>query len=381
MGGYFTPEQLQALEGLSTLDAEQAQLQRQLELAAQLRGQKAAPRTSPLGALLEGLGNAAGTGVAARREVELNNRMGDVLRRRSWAEKPLTQMKLAGDALRLKKGEQDLKAGEQQMSVMAAEEGRRAAADARGGEALPAAQAEMLRQLARVDPSTLTRRDLEASAGLAGAVSGQRGREADRGLRRQEMEADKAAKAAAGEAAAKKATADTEEGLRKELQSNPVTKQMQDVAAGYERVKYATSNPSAAGDMALVFGFVKMLDPGSTVREGEAASAEQAQGVPSRVLNIYNKVVSGERLPPDVRQDFLRQSRGLYQAQLGRYNALADSYRGLAGSAQVDPSRVAIPLGLETGTPAAATGMPERKSVGGKVYEKRGGQWFEVGGG
>jgi len=52
--------------------------------------------------------------------------------------------------------------------------------------------------------------------------------------------------------------------------------------------------------------------PGSTVREGEFATAAQATGVPTRVLNTYNRVITGERLAPKQRKDFIGQSRNIF---------------------------------------------------------------------
>lgn len=66
------------------------------------------------------------------------------------------------------------------------------------------------------------------------------------------------------------------------------------MAKAYTKVKSASAN--AAGDMSLIFGYMKLLDPGSTVREGEQAQVQQATGVPDQVRNLYNRVVTGERL-------------------------------------------------------------------------------------
>ena len=51
------------------------------------------------------------------------------------------------------------------------------------------------------------------------------------------------------------------------------------IRRGAQNVLNASAN--AAGDMALIFSYMKMLDPNSTVREGEYATAEAAAGVPA----------------------------------------------------------------------------------------------------
>lgn len=68
----------------------------------------------------------------------------------------------------------------------------------------------------------------------------------------------------------------------------------------------------AAGDIGLIFNYMKMLDPGSTVREGEFATAANATGVDGKVINLYNKIASGERLTPEQRGAYYKQSKGLY---------------------------------------------------------------------
>ena len=64
--------------------------------------------------------------------------------------------------------------------------------------------------------------------------------------------------------------------MRKEY--NDQTKPYQEVKSAYGRV--LSSEDTAVGDLSLIFGYMKMLDPGSVVREGEFATAQNAAGVP-----------------------------------------------------------------------------------------------------
>jgi hypothetical protein len=88
------------------------------------------------------------------------------------------------------------------------------------------------------------------------------------------------------------------------------TKGYQEVKSAYGRV--LASEDSAVGDLSLIFGYMKMLDPGSVVREGEFATAQNAAGVPERIQNVYNQVVSGQRLSPSQRTSFKGQAGKLY---------------------------------------------------------------------
>ncbi len=101
----------------------------------------------------------------------------------------------------------------------------------------------------------------------------------------------------------------------------------------YGVLQAAAKDPSAAGDLALIFAYMKLVDPGSTVREGEFSNAQNSAGVPDRVRNLYNNALTGQRFDPKVRADFTQQADKLFgshqqtfQANKQRYDALADAY-------------------------------------------------------
>lgn len=119
-------------------------------------------------------------------------------------------------------------------------------------------------------------------------------------------------------------------------------KEYSDQTKGYQEVKSAygrvlASDDSAVGDLSLIFGYMKMLDPGSVVREGEFATAQNAAGVPERIVNIYNKIISGERLNDSQRKAFKGQAERLFK-QAGQQES--EVRRGL--------ERIAKGYGLNT---------------------------------
>jgi hypothetical protein len=107
-----------------------------------------------------------------------------------------------------------------------------------------------------------------------------------------------------------------------------------------------TDPPSPASDMALIFGFMKLLDPTSTVREGEYATAQNATGIPGRVANAYNKAIDGVILNIDQRNDFLGQSKKQYDARLGEYSELKTTYTKLAKRKGFDPENVVLEFSM-----------------------------------
>lgn len=120
----------------------------------------------------------------------------------------------------------------------------------------------------------------------------------------------------------------------------------------YGLVQAAAKDPSAGGDMALIFSFMRILDPNSVVREGEFATAQNAAGVPDRVVNLYNRLLRGERLNPTQRADFVNQARKIYDEQRGQNEVLQGTYRDMARRYKLNPDNVVIPLGREPGRPS-----------------------------
>ena len=165
------------------------------------------------------------------------------------------------------------------------------------------------------------------------------------------------------------------------------TKAFTTVRDSYARIQASAEDPSAAGDLALIFNYMKVLDPGSTVREGEFATAQNAAGVPERVQAFYNNVMRGERMTPVQRDDFVDRSGRLYESQLSQYKNTETRYRDLASKYQgVDPERVVYDVtgGLTVPAPPATdvTDLPEgdikeTKTIGGKTYVRIGDDWFE----
>lgn len=154
-------------------------------------------------------------------------------------------------------------------------------------------------------------------------------------------------------------------GLRKERSGLPTTKDTQNVVGAYSKILKTATVPSAAGDMSLIYNYMKMLDPGSTVREGEFANAQNAGSVPDRIQAQYNKILNGERLSSDQRSDFLNQSKNVYESQI-KNQELADSkYKSLAKKRGVDPEDVIVDFyeKPQAEVPGAASDPVKKKSV------------------
>lgn len=130
-----------------------------------------------------------------------------------------------------------------------------------------------------------------------------------------------------------------ESDLRKEFTGLPTVKDFQSQSTAFGRVVASAKDPSAAGDLALIFNYMKVLDPGSTVREGEFATAQNASGIPGRVASLYNNILRGERLNPEQRNDFVDRARRLYISAASSYENIRSDYTDIAKSYEFDVER------------------------------------------
>jgi hypothetical protein len=126
--------------------------------------------------------------------------------------------------------------------------------------------------------------------------------------------------------------------LRGEFTSLPIVKSFSDQSTAYGRVMASVNDPSPAGDLSLIFNFMKVLDPGSTVREGEFATAANSGGVDDRVRALYNNVTEGTRLAPAQRDDFANRATQLYSNAEQQYQGIADQYSAFAVQSGFDPA-------------------------------------------
>ncbi len=120
------------------------------------------------------------------------------------------------------------------------------------------------------------------------------------------------------------------------------TKPFQTVREAYERVEASAEDPSAAGDLALIFGYMKTLDPGSTVREGEFANAQNAGSAFQKVGSVYNRVLNGERLTEKQRADFRDRAKRLYGQAEKSHEKTVSQYRRIAERNKLNPDDVTI---------------------------------------
>ena len=114
------------------------------------------------------------------------------------------------------------------------------------------------------------------------------------------------------------------------------------VRDAYRRVETSAKQGTPAGDLSMIFNFMKILDPGSVVRESEFAVAAQAKPLVERYGLNWDSVAAvwqGNKLTPNQRADFMRSASQLYSGQAEIQGERLKQSREIAGQYGLDPER------------------------------------------
>ena len=115
-----------------------------------------------------------------------------------------------------------------------------------------------------------------------------------------------------------------------------------DVRDAYKRVNEAlkTATTSAASTLTAGTSFMKLLDPGSVVRESELGMALAASGVFDRATNYMNVLASGQVLTASQAADFKDIAKRIYKAAEESQKDLDQQYTKTAQRYGLDPDNI-----------------------------------------
>lgn len=138
---------------------------------------------------------------------------------------------------------------------------------------------------------------------------------------------------------------DREYKLRGEFNKNKVVKDYRMMVGFYDGMVDKILNPDPASDIAIVFRYMKLLDPDSVVRETEYATAEKIGGVPAYIGAVFNKLQGGGSLTDTQRNAILKASKTLLDSKKAEYDSFVNEFGGVVdrtGRGQLDISNIII---------------------------------------
>ena len=118
-------------------------------------------------------------------------------------------------------------------------------------------------------------------------------------------------------------------------------------AKGYEEslrlsdvISASAEANTGAGDLALITTFMKMLDPGSVVRESEFAKAQDTAGLIGKLTATATKVQSGQILTPAQRNEFVALAGKYMQASTDHEKRVREGLDLMVKNYSLNPENV-----------------------------------------
>ena len=147
-----------------------------------------------------------------------------------------------------------------------------------------------------------------------------------------------AATKAGGSASPKPATISELTGLSKSFSQE--TKDDSDVAGSWRTLHSNAALGTPAGDIAVIYAYMKLQDPTSVVREGEFATAQNAGGIHETIRARLNQAIGTGRLTPQLRSEILGSAKATLNSRRSQFSAKQDRFTKLAKSKGIDPELV-----------------------------------------
>ena len=155
-----------------------------------------------------------------------------------------------------------------------------------------------------------------------------------------------------------------EEKIRKEFTAR--NKIYDELGLTFNNINASSKAGSGAGDVALITGFMKMLDPGSVVRETEFATARDTAGLYSSLQGYLNKAKSGKFLTEGQRQEFVSLAKSYFDAAKQKSDKDKQALSAVVKNYKLNPDNV---FGPETPEPEKDKPV-NSVTVQGKTYTK-----------
>ena len=164
-----------------------------------------------------------------------------------------------------------------------------------------------------------------------------------------------------------------EEKIRKEWQGR--SKMYSELQGTFNTLQASASSANGPGDIALITGFMKMLDPGSVVRETEFATARDTAGLFTQLQNRLEKAQNGQLLSPKQRSEYVALSQKYLDSAQKKANQEKKDLGIVVKNYRLNPENV---FGAEQAPPPP---LPTSATVGGVTYPRPAGftdaQWSD----
>lgn len=106
---------------------------------------------------------------------------------------------------------------------------------------------------------------------------------------------------------------------------------------------------NAIDDNTLIFKYIKMIDDGTNVTQGDRLTVDDAGSYISKLtIQLYNKTLEGNKLDDTVRQNIINSMETMYSTSAAEQNVIDQVYRNQAAKNKFDPEQVVLDIFSDT---------------------------------
>lgn len=126
-----------------------------------------------------------------------------------------------------------------------------------------------------------------------------------------------------------------------QIKTTPATNNFMDIKSSFDTMKGTISQNTKGATLAFISSFARVLDPGSTVKEGEIKNAANTQAYLEKLGYDIKGLFSGEAtLGENAKIAMLEAASSKYNSYGNDYQKVVELYRGRAKSRGGNPERV-----------------------------------------
>jgi hypothetical protein len=127
--------------------------------------------------------------------------------------------------------------------------------------------------------------------------------------------------------------------IKDAFSAEPVYKEYQGMKSAFSQIQESLKKANPIGDVAAATKIMKLLDPGSVVRESELGIAMAASGKMDRLTNYVDMYKNGTLLTPSQRNEFNALATELFAASSKAYNDKRNEYAGFGAKYGIDANQ------------------------------------------
>lgn len=120
----------------------------------------------------------------------------------------------------------------------------------------------------------------------------------------------------------------------------------------FNNLQKSSNLATAQGDISMIFALMKMEDPNSSVREGEADAARKSPGASEQVRNMYERAIANPNAPffgpagSRTRTNFIEAAKALHENTKADTISQGKFFVDMASRSHINPKDVLVPVGI-----------------------------------